>query len=501
MLVWRCFAVASLVPLVLGSFACTKDLPPLPEVVLSVDTDLPVPLAVSSLRVDLYDEHGTWFQTAEFARPDPRDWPVSFGVYADGSTTKSVWVRLRAYPTGQTRDYRGEAPHVWGGPMDPTPRSNAPRLVSGGVDVTPASAPWPLVTVDRLLYVELPVDAKKHARVTLHGACLGTSARFSSDAPVLTLGAATTCIDTEKALAPVTLLPFADDADVTPSAVGSWPNEPCAAPTASSDVDRICVAGGATVIGTADLLSGIEVAALPVRTFGLHRFWMDRFEVTVARYRAARAKGFAQPAAPTANDGPLSTSATGLCTWSTTPKGREDYALNCVPWNAARAFCKYLGGDLPTEAQWEHAATVAGRAEKTRYPWGNDDPTCARAAFGRGDDKATHGKCLQFPQTPPPPKDSQNDLSPLGLNALGGGLSEWVIDKAVPYSDPCWLEGPIVDPRCEPAASDKSSIIRGANYILPQMVASTTRFVDDRTSGSYPLGLRCVYATDGGGAQ
>ena len=467
------------------------------EVVLTVDTDLPVPLAVSDLRVDLFDEHGTWFQTADFARPDPRDWPVSFGVYADGSATKRVWVRLRAYPTGQTRDYRGEAPHVWGGSMDPTPKANAPRLTSSGSDVTPASAPWPLVTVDRLLYVELPVDAKKQARVTLHGACLGTSARFSNDAPVLTLGVATTCVDTEKTLAPVTSLAISDVADTSPSVAGTWPNEPCAAPAGSGD--RICVAGGATVVGTADLLSGIEVSALPVRTFGLHRFWMDRFEVTVARYRAAKARGFAAPVPPTANDGPLTTNGSGLCTWSLTPKGREDFSLNCVRWDTARAFCKYLGGDLPTETQWEHAATVAGHPQKTRYPWGNDEPTCSRAAFGRGDDASSRGKCLQFPQTPPPPKDSQNDLTPLGLNALAGGLSEWVIDKAVPYTDRCWLEGPIVDPRCEPAASDKSSIIRGANYIVPQIVASTTRFVDDRTSGSYPLGFRCVYATDPGG--
>jgi formylglycine-generating enzyme required for sulfatase activity len=354
--------------------------------------------------------------------------------------------------------------------------------------------------VDRLLYVALPVDAKKEARVTLHGACLGTSAQFGNDPAVPSLAAARTCIDTEKTLVPVTALALEDAISAAPSAVGTWPNEPCAMQPA--DAPRVCLPGAATVLGTADLISSVEVGALPVRTFGLHRFYMDRFEVTVGRYRAAKLKGFSPPSGPVVNDDDLGLTSpqTTLCTWSTAPRAREDYALNCVRWDTARAFCKYLGGDLPTEAQWEHAATVAGHAQKSRYPWGNDEPSCDKAAFGRGNTSSVPGKCLQLPKTPPPPKDSQNDVSPLGILGLAGGLSEWVVDKAVPYTDTCWADGPILDPRCEPASTDKSGIIRGGNYILPQMVASTTRFVDNRTPGSYPLGFRCAYTTDTEGA-
>jgi formylglycine-generating enzyme required for sulfatase activity len=386
---------------------------------------------------------------------------------------------------------------VWGGPLDPTPTLNAPRLLQGGADVTPPSAPWPLVTVDRLLYVTLPADAKKEARVTLHGACLGTSARFGDAASVPSLLAARTCIDTEKTLVPVTPIALEDAISAAPSTVGTWPNEPCA--TQPADAPRVCLPGAATVLGTTDLISSVEVTALPIRTFGLHRFYMDRFEVTVARYRAAKQKGFKAASDPVVNDGVLAvtSSMTNLCTWSSTPKGREDYSVNCVRWDTARAFCKYIGGDLATEAQWEHAATVAGHTQKTRYPWGNDEPSCTKAAFGRGNDASSPGQCLQYSQRPPPPKDSQNDLSPLGIMALAGGLSEWVVGKAVPYSDACWVDGPIVEPRCEPEASQKSSVLRGGTYILPQMVASTTRFVDDRAPGSYALGFRCVYAADG----
>ncbi len=117
----------------------------------------------------------------------------------------------------------------------------------------------------------------------------------------------------------------------------------------------------------------------------------------------------------------------GVCTEPATgPKclyhqpNKDAYPVNCISWTQARTFAKWVGGDLPSEAQWEYAARSAGL--NISYPWGNEEPDCERAVLTE--------ESLNCPNHEPmPPCTKKKGNTAQGLCDMSGNLSEWVLDE------------------------------------------------------------------------
>ncbi|MDB4937030.1 MAG: hypothetical protein JWP87_4002, partial [Labilithrix sp.] len=296
------------------------------------------------------------------------------------------------------------------------------------------------------------------------------------------------------ALAPARLVTLEPDL-TTPSTsiVGTAERSACATTVGS---DRACIEGGAFVIGVDEVqvVPDPTLPASPERIARVRTFTIDREEVTVARFRDALAQGLGSIDPPGTTEGDLGTTPETTCSYSAAQRGREDYAMSCVTWRTARAYCIFRGGDLPTEAQWEYAATSAARSGKTTFPWGDDPPDCARAVYGRLALAGLPGGCEKEAGTGPRPiavaglPVAPGDLSATGVRGLGGGVAEWTRDTPSAYDAPC-RQG--IDATCSDPATD-AHVVRGGAWASTAINVRSTARLSSRKATSF-IGLRCVY--------
>ncbi|MDD5627887.1 MAG: SUMF1/EgtB/PvdO family nonheme iron enzyme [Elusimicrobia bacterium] len=174
-------------------------------------------------------------------------------------------------------------------------------------------------------------------------------------------------------------------------------------------------------ISSGTFLMGSEAApnSSPRHQVLVRSFELARTPVTFRQYRACVA---AQRCTPphVADETCLGFTSSG---WTKDPLPLEfqgdDQPVVCVDWEQAGAFSRWVGGRLPSEAEWEYAARSQGR--DAAYPWGDEAPTCDRAVFDDGREgcgrSATWRVCSR-------PRGNTEQ----GLCDMAGNVMEWMQD-------------------------------------------------------------------------
>lgn len=259
----------------------------------------------------------------------------------------------------------------------------------------------------------------------------------------------------------------------------------------------VCVPGGFFVLGDSGAGNTGVMESVPERLVAVAPFALDREEMKVGTVRDLVKRGLIteEPVARSAD----ASSIASLCTWvGRSSAANDDLPLNCVDHAFATKVCTALGKRLPTEAEWEWAA--GNLEEESLRPWGHDGDPCTYADVGLGDTVAplpTSTLCRALPgrETLPfglPAAGNPRDKTTLGLMAMGGGLSEWVADRAARYDAPCWQPGEpfLEDPRCDQGSG---FVLRGSSWLdAPGLLRVSGRQSASRSTWLPSIGFRCA---------
>jgi len=124
-----------------------------------------------------------------------------------------------------------------------------------------------------------------------------------------------------------------------------------------------------------------------------------------------------------------------------------------VSWYEAEAYCRFAGRRLPTEAEWEYAASFDPVSRmKRRYPWGDDAWTTALANLEGGALASVHG----YPRGD----------SAFGLRQMIGNVWEWTASTFLPY--PGFVRDPYQE-YSEPWFGTHK-VLRGGSFATPSRV-------------------------------
>lgn len=202
----------------------------------------------------------------------------------------------------------------------------------------------------------------------------------------------------------------------------------------------------------------------PRREVFVEAFYLDKHEVTVARYGDfLKATGNVKPPEE----------------WQTADlKIHAGLPVVGVDWQDANSYCQWTGRRLPTDAEWERAARGT---DERKYPWGNEPPSAEHARFAKNHQNSVYQDGVAAVGAHP------KGASPFGIDDLSGNAWEWVADwytESFPRTDRRNPKGP---------ASGTDKVLRGGGwYDAPERLTSTKRMHAPPEHRDDSVGFRCA---------
>jgi formylglycine-generating enzyme required for sulfatase activity len=217
----------------------------------------------------------------------------------------------------------------------------------------------------------------------------------------------------------------------------------------------------------------------PAHTISLDEFWIDRTEITNARYvqflnDLGRHRGACDgyDCAETKVEDRHSHILFEQGQYRVEP-GYEAHPATQVTWYGASAYCAWAGARLPSEAEWEKAARGV---ESRPYPWGEAAPDCNKAQFGD-----CGGMTVPVGSKPA-------GASPCGALDMAGNVWEWTAD----WYDPDYYG---VSPAKDPKGPDSGlrKVFRGGSWGYPgTFMRASDRARNRPTYAGFNVGFRCA---------
>ncbi len=317
----------------------------------------------------------------------------------------------------------------------------APKTTTGKIKVTTlggtatSAASFTFIPVPTITSFT-PTSGKTGVKVTITGTNLtgATSVKFN--------GVAGTTVTV---VSPTTITAFVPDTStgvITITTQGGTATSPKSfiVPIVASQM--IAIPAGSFEMGNNGNEPFTPFNELPKRTVTLAAYSISKYEVTRGWYRQfINAGGYSKQSLWSAAgwSWKVNYSRTQPQFWTATQSWTpgqsftqtDDHPVVGVTYYEAEAFCKWAGGHLPTEAQWERAARWTGTAANV-YPWGN---VWDVEKFNNFYDHNPAGGGFQRYQTAPVGSYIAS-ASPVGCQDMAGNVWEWTQDwyKSYPSS-------------------------------------------------------------------